>query len=362
MNNNGVTNNTNQVVPTAQPAAVPQQPQVVATTPVAQTAPVPATQAPVDQPTVVSIESLVPNASALQAQAPQVVVPQQQPQITQAQPVQPQVQAPVISNEPVLVPMTEPPQQIIRPVEVRRSKLTPILLVLVLVLIGYIVYTTKTNQTQINDLIYKCSPINASKEAKEIDKNSPLVQRLYNIVETNIREDVAQTEFNDSYKAYLVLRQMGKSSFYDSNCNMFSDSAMEPYKCDGISNFYPKAFSEEDYLLKWKEIFGENTKPYLGSIKLKNECIGGYQYIEGRHEFVEGYCDKQSATTFKVEKSIKKVTSTRNTIIITEEVRYKENERMSLPDYLKNGYYIYTFRLDINYNYVLVSKEYQSKY
>lgn len=357
MNNNGVTNNTNQVVPATVPTTnsqIVQQPQVAVTTPVIE----PATQ-PINQPVVVSIESIVPNAAELQAQTPQVVIPTQ-PQVSATTPV---VQTqPVISNEPVLIPVTEPPQQIVRPVETKKSKLTPILLVLVLVLIAYIVYSTKTNQAQINNLIYKCSPVTTAKEPKELDPNSALVQRLYNIVKTNIREDVAQTEYNDSYRAYLVLRQMGKSSFYDSNCNMFSDSAMEPFKCDGIQNFHPKAFSEEDYVLKWKEIFGENTKPYLGSIKLKNECIGGYQYIEGRHEFVEGYCDKQSATTYKVNKSIKSVISTRNTIIITEDVRYRENEGMTLPDYLKNGYYIYTFRLDINYNYVLVNKEYQSKY
>lgn len=354
MNNNGVTNNTNQTVSTTVPNTVP-----VAVTPQVQQQqqPVPATQ-PVNQPTIVSIETIIPNAAELQAQQPQVVVPQTQPVLQQ----QVQPQQPVISNEPMLIPMTEPPQQIIRSVEVRKSKLTPILLVAVLVLVAYIIYTTKTNQTQINNLIYKCTPVNATKEEKELDTDSTLVKNLYNIVKTNIREDVAQTDYNDTYKAYLVLRQMSKSSFYDSNCNMFNNSGMEPYKCDGIQNFHPMAFTEDDYILKWKEIYGENSKPYLGNIKLKNECIGGYQYIPERHEFVEGSCDKQSATSYKVTKTIKKAVTTRNTIIITEEVRYKENEGLTLPDYLKNGYYIYTFRLDINYNYVLVSKEYQSKY
>ena len=35
---------------------------------------------------------------------------------------------------------------------------------------------------------------------------------------------------------------------------------------------------------------------------------------------------------------------------------------MDLPDYLKSGDYLYTFRLDMNYNYVLVSKIYDDKY
>ena len=35
---------------------------------------------------------------------------------------------------------------------------------------------------------------------------------------------------------------------------------------------------------------------------------------------------------------------------------------MELPSYLKNGKYYYTFRLDMNYNFVLVSKTYEDKY
>jgi len=360
MNNNGVENNTNQTIPTVTTPNVEQpitQPQTVTVTPNV----VPATQPVLDQPTIISIESIVPNAKELQAATPQVVVPQQ-PEIVQT-PIQTQNTQPVLNNEPVLIPMTNPPEQPVqRPVEIKKSKLTPILIIVVILLVAYIAYTTKTNQIQINNLIYNCSPINASKETKQLDINSSLVQRLYRIVQTNIREDVAQTDYDNTYKAYLVLRQMGKSSFYESNCNMFDPSAMEPFKCEGIQNFYPKAIREEDYILKWKEIYGENTEPYLGNIKLKNECIGGYQYIEGRHEFVEGYCDKQNATTYKVNKSIKSATSTRNIIIITEEVKYKDNEGKELPEQLKDGYYIYTFRLDINYNYVLVNKEYQSKY
>ena len=39
----------------------------------------------------------------------------------------------------------------------------------------------------------------------------------------------------------------------------------------------------------------------------------------------------------------------------------KESEKMPLPDYLKSGTYYYTFRLDMNYNYILVSKEIEQK-
>ena len=350
MNNNEVINNTNQIGTPVQPNNY--SPTIGTQPVIQQPSTVPITQ-PTNQPAVISIESIVPNASNYQEQIPVTI--QATPHAQQEQPIS--------SNEPVLIPITEPPkQQEATQNKQKKSKLPFVLFLVILLLVAYIVYSTKTNQSNINELIYKCSPINSSKDTINLDINSTLVQRLYGIVKTNIREDVAQTEFDNTYKAYLVLRQMNKSSIYESNCNLFDISGMEPYKCEGIHNFNPTAFSEEDYVLKWKEIFGENTTPYLGNIKLKNECIGGYQYIAGRHEFVEGYCDKQSATTYKVNKSIKSATSTRNSIMITEEVRYKENEGMTLPNYLKNGYYIYTFRLDINYNYVLVSKEYQSKY
>ena len=35
---------------------------------------------------------------------------------------------------------------------------------------------------------------------------------------------------------------------------------------------------------------------------------------------------------------------------------------MTLPDFLKSGIYKYTFRLDMNYNYVFVDKIYEERY
>ena len=45
-----------------------------------------------------------------------------------------------------------------------------------------------------------------------------------------------------------------------------------------------------------------------------------------------------------------------------EDVKYIESEKLKLPDYLKSGTYYYTFRLDMNYNYVLINRTYESKY
>ena len=48
--------------------------------------------------------------------------------------------------------------------------------------------------------------------------------------------------------------------------------------------------------------------------------------------------------------------------MIKEEVKYHENEKISVPEYLRSGYYYYTFKLDSNNNYIYVSKTYSSKY
>ena len=45
-----------------------------------------------------------------------------------------------------------------------------------------------------------------------------------------------------------------------------------------------------------------------------------------------------------------------------EEVKYIETEGLTLPNYLISGIYHYTFRLDLNYNYVLINKSYEEKY
>ena len=124
----------------------------------------------------------------------------------------------------------------------------------------------------------------------------------------------------------------------------------------------PIAFKASLLKKKKKKLFGEDTLIPLGNIKLSNACVGGYEYIAERGEFVEGVCDTQTATSFKVDKQLSKAVSYRNTIILTENVKYHANEKMNLPDYLKSGEYIYTFRLDMNYNYVLIDKSYNDKY
>ena len=235
-------------------------------------------------------------------------------------------------------------------------------MIVILGLIFYIVYSAKTNATMIQNLSYNCTPITASKEEKKLDVNSTLVKELYKKVQTSIREDYAEPEFNNSMKLYLAYRQILETEKYDSNCNLFSQTSMEPYTCEVSTLFVPKAFKEETLTQAIKELYGENVTIPFANIRLGTTCIGGYQYIPARGEFVEGYCNQTNAIPFKVTKTLKEASSTRNTIILKEEVKYHENEKLALPDYLKSGNYYYTFRLDMNYNYVLVNKTYESKY
>lgn len=240
--------------------------------------------------------------------------------------------------------------------------LLPILLLIILGLCVYIYYSSNNYKSQIENLKYNCTPITASKEEIKLDLKSTIVQDLYGKVATTIREDLAQPEFNDNMRLYLAYRQLLETDKYDSNCNLFDKLNMEPYTCEVTSNFRPKAFKEATLVQKIKEMYGENSNIELKNIKLGSACIGGYQYIPARGEFVQGQCMQQTATSYKVTKTLKEATSTRTTIVLTEEVKYHQNDKMPLPDYLKSGLYYYTFRLDMNYNYVLVSKTYKSKY
>lgn len=241
-----------------------------------------------------------------------------------------------------------------------KSLILPILIIIVLC--GVISYLYLSNNKNLEELRYECSPINSSKNEVSVDVNSTVIQDLYGKVRTTIREDLAQPEWNDKMKIYLAYRQIVEDDKYDSNCNMFNTHKMEPYTCTISANFVPKAFTTNTLRHEWKMLFGEETEMPLINVKLENSCIGGYEYIPERDEYVQGYCSYQVASLFRVSKKLVEATAIRNTLILKEEVKYYENEKMHLPDYLKSGDYYYTFKLDMNYNYVLVSKTYNSRY
>ncbi len=288
----------------------------------------------------------------------------------------PPVVAPSVQPQPAVAPTPEPPKPVIPAatpavaagLEVsappkKKTSFTPILLLIIIGLIGYIVVTTKTYTSRIDNLSYNCTPVTSSKEDKELDLKSTLVTDLYSKVATNIREDLAQPEFNDNMKLYLAYRQIPDHAKYDSNCNLFSNTAMEPYTCEVSTRFKPRAFDEDTLRLEIKKLFGENTNIPLANIRLgSNSCIGGFQYIPSRGQFVEGLCEQKTATSYKVNKKLIKATSNRNTIILTEEVKYIIDDSGQIPESLKSGLYYYTFRLDMNYNYIFISKTFKEKY
>ena len=158
-------------------------------------------------------------------------------------------------------------------------------------------------------------------------------------------------------KLYLAYRQIGDAEKYESNCNMFKDTSMEPYVCEDTNSFTPLAFHQDSLILEYKKLFGENDPFSLENIKLKYGCIGGYQYIPERQEFVQGKCSQPTTTNIKVTKTLKEAIAKRNTIILVEEVTYRKGELQELPEYLKSGMYYYTFKLDMNYNFILLSKK-----
>jgi hypothetical protein len=236
-----------------------------------------------------------------------------------------------------------------------------LLILAVIVLGGYIYYTSMLYHKTIDELNNKCTPYQQYAEETTLDLDSILVKNLYQKVYTNIREDVAQTEWNNEMKLYLAFRQMGETEKYESNCNMFKDTNMEPYVCEDTNSYTPLAFHQDSLILEYKKLFGENDTFYLENIKLKYGCIGGYEYIPERQEYVQGRCTQPTTTNFKVTKTLKEAIAKRNTIILVEEVKYRKGEAQDLPDYLKSGTYYYTFKLDMNYNFILLSKTYEER-
>ena len=356
--NNGVTNN-NQNNSAEQPVLTPMAGVTIA----------PVSGQPVNashsatQTATPSVPPTVPSETPVQTNTV-ITQPQPQPQITPINtvPTSTPVAPSPTTSVPTSTPTTaaQPTNQTIE--KKKKVNLTPLLLIIIVGLTFYLVLTTRSYKNQINQLEYNCTPIATSKTEKKLDIDSTLVKDLYKKVATNIREDIAQPEFNDNMRLYLAYRQILETEKYDSNCNNFSITAMEPYTCEVSTNFVPKAFSEDTLKQAIKKMYGEKAAIQLTNIQLGSSCIVGYQYIPSRKEFVQGICGQQNATSYKVDKTLTKAISTNNTIILTEEVKYHANEKLELPESLKNGTYYYTFRLDMNYNYVLVSKTYESKY
>lgn len=230
---------------------------------------------------------------------------------------------------------------------------------LVILLAGYNYYTIQQHKIVVAKLKDECSPVSTEKGEKELALDSTIVQDLYSKVATNIREDVASSNLDDQMKLYLAYRQVANRKIYESNCNLFSKTAMEPYVCTETATFSPGAFKEETLQVEVKKLFGESTNIPNANIQLGKTCIGGYQYIAERGEYVQGYCLEEQTTQYRATKKLIGATSNKSTITLKEEVKYYGAEQLKIPENLRSGIYVYKFKLDTNYNYVYISKTFE---
>ena len=303
------------------------------------------------QPPVVTEQ---PTVVATQQQTQQEVVNTNVPSTTPEQQLQ-QPATDQTANTPVEEKQEEQPKK-------KKSSIVFLLILVIVAMGGYIYYLNNDLKAKTNDLYYNYTPRTSLENEIELDLNSTLVKDLYKKVQTNIREDVAQPYFNYNLKLYLAYRQILETDKYTTNCNMYNEASMEPYKCEVTSNFTPLAFNASILETEYKKLFGESDNFQFQNIQLGSSCVGGYQYVEARGEYVQGYCEQSNAIFYKVNKELIKATSYRNTIVLEEKVQYIGNENMEVPNYLISGVYKYVFRLDMNYNYTLLSKTYIEQY
>ena len=237
----------------------------------------------------------------------------------------------------------------------KKNIIARLFFLVILGLIGYIVFQDKLYTEFRDRLTSRCTPVSTIKEEKELDVNSTFVQGLYRKVKTSVVEDLVESELNLNMKLYLAYRQIPQASFFKSTCDGFDPAGMVPYTCDNNS-FEPYVFKKEDLKIQFERLFGEDEPFTYGNIQIGKGCIGGYEYVESRGEYVQGTCKESTTTTYKVKKDLTKAISKQSTIYLKEDVRYSASEVGTLPSHLRNGTYTYVFKLDKNYNYIYLGK------
>lgn len=250
-------------------------------------------------------------------------------------------------------PVAPPPAPAVEPPPRKKSHKAGVFIFLLLLIIGGMGYYIYTDY--MNDKENHCSPlVSGDTTSRRLDLDSTIVQDLYQKVFTTVREDLAYNTFDDHLKLYLAYRQIPQSKIYDSNCNLFSAN-MLPFTCQESVEFSPKAFKEETMQVEIKKLFGENSTVAHANVQLGTSCFGGYQYIEERGEYVQGYCKEIPTTIYNAEKELLEASVQGDTITLKEKVRYYSSEGID-SDKLQGGTYVYTFRLDNNYNYAYVNR------
>lgn len=366
--NNGVNNSELKIEPVKeqQPVAAP-QPTVAPAALTASTAPVQQTESV--QQSLGSNVKIAP-VQPMYDESGQLIK-QQQPTKT---PAVPTPTPPPVLQQPTKIQPGKPPQIQIKdtneeskseekePIkQSKRISLTPLFLIIIIGLIGGIIYINNDKTSIINEIKNQNIVINTQDKRVDIDKNSTLIQDLYTKVSTTVREDIANPNLDDEMKRYLAYRQINSNMIYESNCNLFNQNKIYNYTCNQ-KEFIPNAFKEETLQLELKKIFGENSKIENGNIQLGRQCIGGYEYIAERGEYVQGQCIENNAITISVKKTITSAYRINDEIYIEEETKYISGNKGDIPDILKDGIYTYTFKLDTNLNYAYINKEYRTKY
>ena len=222
-----------------------------------------------------------------------------------------------------------------------KSVLFILLLLLIIAGMGYYIYTDYQKDEK-----NKCSPlVTETNKRNDLKLNSTIVQDLYQKVRTDIKEDIADSDLDDKMKLYLAYRQIPSYEKYESNCNLFNSGSMQYITCDSSAGFIPMAFKETVLQREVKKLFGEEVTIANNNIQLGSSCIGGYQYISERGEYVEGQCNNTTNTIYQVEKKLISAYAYNDTIVLKEKVRYYGSDNVDV-ERLKNGIYVYTFKLE----------------
>lgn len=273
----------------------------------------------------------------------------------------------IVSSEPVLSPddkkaheehlQVVKEQQLNKVNKKKQVQITSFLLLIILFLVIVCTLMWYSNKLTTDKLNEVCSPVSTTNGSKELDLNSFIVKDLYSKVKTNVREDLEEIDLNDELKVYLAYRQIGQGDIYESHCNMFSTDSMPAFTCNANDYWSPRAFKVETLEREYKKLFGENTVFPKVNIQLGNSCLGGFQYIESRGEYVQGQCKTAGVIGYSADKELINATSKEATIILKEKVTYYNSLETKLPEGLVSGTYEYTFKLDRNYNYIYVGKK-----
>ncbi len=268
-----------------------------------------------------------------------------------------------INNQNQVVNNQVPYQQMTQSINNKpKKKKKPLPIILILVIFILILYIFMDYRKDLYLKNQECSPVSTTLKEVQLDINSSLIQTLYNGVKTNIFEDVASINFDDQMKIYLAFKNIPNSAFYESNCNLFSNADMSPLSCSNDTSFTPKAIKEETVSIMIKRMYGEKTNIAHQNIYLgDNFCLGGYQYIPERKEYVEGTCKTQKTTPLKVTKKLTEARSQNKYIYLYEDVDYIIPKEETAYEHLVDGTYIHKFQLDQNYHYIYLGKSLEQK-